>query len=167
MATVFTVIILLAATSHIRRSSGAKGRAISSILLLPLTALAVSISGEHKCDEGSVPPFVALATAVLAAGVPWVLRSRPWMMRGAAALVVLCGGIVESGLANSYHRDAITGNPSFASGRFWHTALTGQYPRDPGQTYDARARRSVTPVPTATTDGEPTAGASGVPAARP
>jgi hypothetical protein len=38
----------------------------------------------------------------------------------------------------SYHRDNITGNRDYRSGTFWHTPFTGQYPRDPSQTFEKR-----------------------------
>jgi len=144
-------IILLAATVHIRRSAGPKSRTLSSLLLLALTAMAVFILSQHACEEGTAPPFVVFGTAVIAAGCPWLLPRRPWAMRGAIAVVVSCGIVVAQDLTNSYHRNSITGNPDYASGRFWHTSLTGQYPRDPSKTHAARLKRiSEAPMATAT-----------------
>ena len=32
-------------------------------------------------------------------------------------------------LVSSYHSVEVTGNPELANGRYWHTSLTGMYPR--------------------------------------
>jgi hypothetical protein len=55
------------------------------------------------------------------------------LIRGLVA-VTISGGILTAGhLTSSYHLDTVTGNPNYTSGRFWHTPLSGQYPRDRGK----------------------------------
>ena len=167
MLVILTLIIIFAVALQIRRSCGARQRALGSIALLVFTAIIVFMSGQHKCEEGTVPLFIACTTAVLAASLPWVLCSRPWLMIGLVVLVVIGGVTIASCLATSYHQDSITGNPKFASGRFWYTRLTGQYPRDQKLTYEALLEGDVRPVKAATTNSEPTNGASSVPATQP
>ena len=70
------IVILLVGTSHIRRSSGARGKVLSSLVILALSAITV----------------------------------------------------------------------------FWHTGLSGQYPRDPEQTHEARLKRNFSPLATTPTN---------------
>ena len=134
-------VILAVATSHIRRSSGLMALAASSVTLFTLTAFTMFMYGSHKCDEGGTPLCVVVVAGFLTAALPWGLRDHPWLLRVLVAAVIFVGATVASKLAHSYHRDDITGNPRYASGRFWHTPLTGQYPRDEAYTFKARHER--------------------------
>ena len=123
-------ILLLVTTAHLRKDSKWIGRTLSSMGVFFIAVAVVSVSGWHKCDEGSAPPFVIYSSASIGAILPWLYPLKPWLIRGLIALTVTAGMFTASYLASSYHSDSITGNPVYASDRFWHTAFTGQYPRD-------------------------------------
>jgi hypothetical protein len=135
--------VLLVATCHLRKSTGSLGKAVASGLLFGLTAAIISVFGSHRCDEGSAPLFIIVFAAVISAAAPWVFGSRPWRARGLIILIVCVGALSASHLASSYHGDDITGNPSYSSGRFWHTGFTGQYPRDRSKTPRFRRRDAL------------------------
>lgn len=150
-------IILLITTSHLRIGLERGGRVLSSVGLFVLTIPAVTLFGIHMCDEGSAPPFVIFATAILAASIPWIIPAHPWWIRSLVAITISCGILTAGHLASSYHSDNITGNPNYASERFWHTSFTGQYPRD-NEKMDAyrrqRHNRPEAPPPTNSEQGE-------------
>jgi len=127
-------LIVVAATSHLRRTSTSPAKTGSSAALFVLTWLFVSFAGHHLCDEGGAPAFVVLTAAVGTASTPFLLLSRLWLLRLVVGLVAGAGMFLAAHLAASYHRDEITGNPRYSSGRFWHTPFTGQYPRDKAKT---------------------------------
>jgi hypothetical protein len=151
----WTSFILVVATSHIQRSSGLMALTVSSVTLFTLTAFTMFMCGSHKCDEGGTPLSVIVTTGVLAASLPWVLRGHPWLLRGIVAAAIFVGANVASKLTHSYHRDDITGNPRHASGRFWHTPLTGKYPRDEAYTLKAQFERERQQRKKNTTNSEP------------
>ncbi len=123
-------IVLLAATSHLRKTSRPEARGICSVALFLLTMLVVTASGFHRCDEGGTPSFVIFSSATITASLAWFSRLTPWQLRGLAAMTITLGMISGSRISSSYHREAVTGNPAYSAGRFWHTPFTGQYPRD-------------------------------------
>lgn len=131
-------IILLAATTHLRKDSRPIGRAIATILLSCMTCFVVVMSGFHHCDEGGAPSFVIFSSAAITGVLPWLNRLHPWSIRIAIALTVTTGMVSATYLSSSYHRDTITGNPKYSAGRFWHTPFTGQYPRDRVKTTPVR-----------------------------
>ncbi len=125
------VFLLLVLIPHLRSTSGVISRVLSSIILLVVTAFVVISFGSHRCNQGGSPPFLITLTAFLAAGMPWLLTGRMRVLRGVIVLVVASSGMILANyLTSSYHRDDITGNPDYSSGRFWHTTFTGQYPRE-------------------------------------
>lgn len=123
-------VILLLATTHLRKTSQWRERALSSFAIFLFTTVVVGFSGMHMCNEGSPPSFVMLATGVVAGIFPWLYSAHPWLIRGLIFITVTMGMFSAKSLASSYHLPSITGNPKYTSGRFWHTAFTGQYPRD-------------------------------------
>ena len=122
--------ILVFATSHLDVGSKRREKALSSFMLFVFSIPAVAFFGLHMCVEGNPPPFVIYATATLSASVPWIIPAHPWWIRGLIAIILSCGILTASYLTSSNHSESITGNPNYASQRFWHTFLTGQYPRN-------------------------------------
>lgn len=94
----------------------------------------VGVSGMHKCAEGHAPSYLAFLFASIVASIPWLTGAHPWAIRALIVVVLSSGMTCANLLASSYHQNNITGNPDFASGRFWHTPFTGQYPRDHDKT---------------------------------
>ncbi len=138
--------LLLVATSHLRRTSTWKARAVSSIGIFLLAQLAVTIFSYHKCNEGSTPPFVMYAVASVAALFPWIYSTNPWAIRGMIAVTVMTGMLSAKHLTSSYHSERVTGNPSYATERYWHTPFTGQYPRDREKMATYRQKRFGTNI---------------------
>lgn len=130
--------VILISTLHLRKKSGKIGRTATSILLLLLIALNIDMKSSHMCDEGSAPFFVKYGFGMCGAALPWLLPSHPWITRGAVIPTILIGVFVARFLTASYHRDDITGNRAYSSGRFWHTPFTGQFQRDPNMTFERR-----------------------------
>jgi len=85
--------------------------------------------GGHECAEGKPPEYLAFVGGGLAGAVPWCrsfsMNIRRMLAFSIAMLFVTMVGL----LVTSYHSVDITGSAKLANGRFWHTALTGQYPR--------------------------------------
>jgi hypothetical protein len=104
---------------------------VSAALIFPLAVFVVGFAGFHHCDEGGAPTFVVFASAAIAAAGPFFVPMRRGLLPAYVALAVSAGMLTAGHLTSSYHRDDITGNPEHASGRYWHTLFTGQYPRDP------------------------------------
>ena len=152
------IVVLAISTVHIRQDSGTVARIFCTLMLLLLAAFTIFICGSHKCDEGDAPASIMLATAALTACLPWMLRLHPWLMRAAVAVVIYAGATIASDLTHSYHRDDMTGNPRYASGRFWHTPLTGQYPRAPAYTLKARLEKQYEDPKTNMTNSLPEGG---------
>ena len=90
-------------------------------------------AGAHKCDEGTPPTLFLLLVVVPVAIIPWINWLNPWVMRGLISIAITFGLIWAGDLAHSYHGETITGNPAYSSGTFWHTPITGQYPREPNK----------------------------------
>ncbi len=133
-------VVLLVTTTHLRKTSDRKDRAMSSIALFFITWILVGVSGMHMCQEGRSPSYLAFVFAFLASSMPWQRGLHPWTIRALIAVVFGSGISSSSYLASSYHQKEITGNPDYASARFWHTALTGQYPRDKAKMERKRMR---------------------------
>jgi len=131
-------VVILVSTLHLRKKSGKIGRATTSVLLLLLISLVIDMNSSHMCDEGSAPFFVKCGFGLCGAALPWLLPSHPWVTRGAVIPAMLVGVFVARYLTASYHRDDITGNRAYSSGRFWHTPFTGQFHRDPNMTFERR-----------------------------
>jgi hypothetical protein len=117
-------------------------RIIISIVLFIVATIHFQLSGSHKCDEGSPPEFLSFIAGVVTATIPWLFTRWKWTRRIVIVVMLIACGAVSSILAHSYHGQYITGNPEFSSGRFWHTALSGQYPRDRYKT-DEFKRNSI------------------------
>ena len=64
-----------------------------------------------------------------AAIIPWIKSISVPYRRGIAGLTVFFGMVIAMLLTSSYHGKEVTGNPEYSNGRFWHTPITGQYPR--------------------------------------
>lgn len=105
-------------------------KAIISVIMFIVAVFAFEAAGQHKCNEGNPPASLAYIMGMLAASLPWVLARWVWIVPIAFAMVVYAGTHTADALADSYHGEAVTGNPVFSSGRFWHTWISGQYPRD-------------------------------------
>jgi len=105
------------------------GLAYSSGILFLTVSFFVFTAGCHACDQGDPPLFVVLATATLAVLGNIFIRKVRWLLLVWICAVSTLGMVTTSRLANSYHRRDITGNAKYASGRFWHTPVTGQFPR--------------------------------------
>ena len=123
-------VVLLISTTHLSPDTKWGGRLISSVLIALLSFPLVAIVGFHHCDEGSPPPLIVLTPAILCAIFPWMRFLNVWIVRCLIAVVLSSGLLTASFLTSSYHLPDITGNPEYASERFWHTWITGQYPRD-------------------------------------
>ncbi|MEM7391254.1 MAG: hypothetical protein AAF492_02815 [Verrucomicrobiota bacterium] len=136
-------IVLMAGTSHLTKDSGRKGRAVSSLIVFPLTFFIVSLFGFHKCDDGTSPAYIAYTTALLSASLPWIGRLPLWLGKTMIAVLLTSGAMASSYLSSSYHREDITGNDKYSSGRFWHTPFTGQYPRDKSKTPRFRPSETI------------------------
>ena len=89
---------------------------------------------DHMCDEGDAPLFLMLASSLSASIFPLLFATRPWLCYGSVAFIAFSSFCASAYLTASYHRDDVTGNPRYASGRFWHTPFTGQMPRAANQT---------------------------------
>jgi hypothetical protein len=131
-------LILLLATTHLRKSSGHLGKGISSGVLCLLVAGFVHGKSLHLCDEGDAPFFLLLAFGGMAGCLPWLLPRHPWWARVSVIPVILFGTWLAQAATASYHRDDITGNKDFAAGWFWHTPFSGQYSRHPEMTFKKR-----------------------------
>ncbi len=117
-------------TAAIWKESSLWRRIVASVILSLLSFLAIEMAGMHMCREGGSPAFVVWSVTGIAATLPWIVRKNLWLLGLNIALVVTSGMHIAHSLTNSYHRDDITGNPDYSSGRFWHTPFTGQLPRD-------------------------------------
>ncbi len=137
---VIIAVVLFMTTTHLRKTSDRKDRAMSSIALFLITWILVGVSGIHMCQEGRPPSYLAFVFALLASAIPWLIGVNLWMIRALLAVAVGGGISCASYLASSYHQKHITGNPDFASERFWHTPFTGQYPRDKAKMERKRMR---------------------------
>jgi hypothetical protein len=133
-------VILLVTTSHLSSVPHAMARALISLALFLIGSILVALCGMHMCDEGKAPQFVVFATAFLLALYPWFKKLNPWCIRGLIAVTLSAGMFTSNYLATSYHSENITGNPDYASARFWHTPFTGQYPRDAKKMAEYRAK---------------------------
>lgn len=136
----FTAAVLFATTTHLRKTSDRKDRAASSIALFVITWILIGVAGMHMCNEGRPPSYLALVFALLASAIPWLIGVNPWTIRALIAVAVGGGISCASYLASSYHQKHITGNPDYASERFWHTPFIGQYPRDKAKMERKRMR---------------------------
>ncbi len=132
------LVCLLLATIHLRKTSGKIAKSASSVLLFLFVPFIMDWHSNHLCDQGDVPPFVKYGFGVIGAGLPWIFRSRPWIVRAAVISIILAGVPLASFLTDSYHRDDITGNPYYSQGKFWHTPFTGQYIRESEEAAAAR-----------------------------
>ena len=70
-----------------------------------------------------------VAGALLTAAAPLLATRRRWLIP-----ILVCASFTSSVLSalllmDVYHSKDYTGNPAYSSGRFWHTPLTGIYPR--------------------------------------
>jgi hypothetical protein len=106
-------------------------KASVSVIAFIAAAYAFRFAGIHKCDEGSPPEILAFAVGGLAASLPWMLAQWRLAVPLAFVVVFFAGTFTARALAHSYHAPEVTGNPAFSSGRFWHSSVTGQLPRDP------------------------------------
>lgn len=131
-------VVILISTTHLRKRSGKVGKTVSSVLLLILIAFLIDSHSGHLCDEGRAPIFITFGFGAIGAALPWILPALPWVTRGTIIPLILIGEFVASFLTASYHRDDITGNRRYSYGWFWHTPITGQYPRDPSMTHKQR-----------------------------
>ena len=126
----YSVCSCLLAVVAIQKEMSVRWRIGASIQVFLAASCAVVCAGIHMCDEGGSPLFVTLTVGALAAVIPWFRRWNVWVLRICMIALLMVGMRTASLLTNTYHGDAITGNPEFSSGRFWHTPFTGQYPRD-------------------------------------
>ena len=105
-------------------------KAFASMFAFLVAADAFTLVGSHLCNEGFPPLYLPFLFGIMAASLPWVPGRWRWAIPPALLVVILAGVYTSDALADSYHSPTVTGNPKSASGRFWHTPLTGQYPRD-------------------------------------
>lgn len=122
-------LIVLISTTHLRWWKGRGAILTSSVLLGSLVTLMVLEWGGHECAEGKPPEYLAFVGGGLAGAVPWC-RSFSMNIRRMLAFCIAMLFVTMVGLlVSSYHSVGITGNAKLANGRYWHTTLTGQYPR--------------------------------------
>jgi hypothetical protein len=93
-----------------------------------ITVLAVCImAGLHHCDQGT-PYRLSAVFGVLAFILVAFIRRRGRALLG--LLLIACLGTIQSCYVSGlYHSDEMTGNPRYGSGSYWHSFLTGAYPR--------------------------------------
>ena len=120
-------------------------RASISVITFTVTAYAFHFAGMHKCFEGNPPEFLEYAVGALAALLPWVFARWRSVVPLSFTIVFFAGTFTAGVLADSYHGPTVTGNPAFSSGRFWHSTLTGQLPRDPKKVEEFWNRLRHTP----------------------
>jgi hypothetical protein len=106
-------------------------KAMVSVIAFVAVAYAFQFAGMHKCFEGRPPALLEYFVGAIAAALPWALGQWRLAVPVAFAIVFLTGTFTARALADSYHGPGVTGNPAFSSGRFWHTPVSGQFPRDP------------------------------------
>jgi hypothetical protein len=106
-------------------------KASISVVAFIAAAFAFKFAGMHKCNEGNPPELLGNVVGVIAASLPWMLAQWRLAVPLAFVVVFFAGTYTARALAESYHAPAITGNPAFSSGRFWHSSVSGQLPRDP------------------------------------
>ena len=126
---IVSALIVLVSTLHLKWWDSTWAMILSSVLLGSLVTLMVQAWGAHQCAEGKPPGYIAFLGGTLAGAVPWChslsMAIRCWLAFSIAMMFVTLVGL----LVSSYHSGGITGNPKLANGRFWHTTLSGQYPR--------------------------------------
>ena len=105
-------------------------KAAISVVLFIGAAYAFQFAGMHMCFEGSPPAVLEVLFGGLAASLPWLLGRWKWPVPVAFIAVFFTGTFLAGFLASSYHGEDVSGNPDFSSGQFWHTPISGQYPRD-------------------------------------
>jgi hypothetical protein len=105
-------------------------KAFVSMVAFCVAAYTFLCAGSHLCNEGLPPLYLLFLFGIMAASLPWVLGRWRLTIPPALVAVILAGVYTADVLADSYHSPTVTGNPKSSSGRFWHTPLTGQYPRD-------------------------------------
>lgn len=124
-----SALIVAAATTHLHWCRGRGAIVLSSLLLGTMVTVAVLIWGAHHCEEGRPPAYLPFVGGLMAGAVPWC-RSFSIAIRRVLAFCISMLFITLVGLlVSSYHSQEITGNAEMANGRYWHTALTGMYPR--------------------------------------
>jgi len=101
----------------------------SALLLFFGVALFSGMTGVHMCNEGGTPPFVMFAGGALASAVPFLFSGRRWRIAICAWMVCATTMLIAAHLTDIYHESEYTGNPAYSAGRFWHTPITGLYPR--------------------------------------
>jgi hypothetical protein len=129
VAVLVVVALILLAVSPMWLWQPRWNRWISAPLTGLVVGLAVSLAGQHKCQEGGPPWVIVLGVAGLAAAGPFLVPLRRGLLPACLLVVTSIGMATTAHLARSYHRPEITGNPAYSAGRFWHTPFTGQYPR--------------------------------------
>jgi hypothetical protein len=125
----FAAGIVAVSMSHLSWRKSALARVISSLLLFPLTWVMVYSFGNHLCDQGGAPAYISVTVAAFVTATPWLPSLSFWFQRLAAGTLILLGMFTTSMLASSYHGDDVTANPAYSDGHFWHTSISGQYPR--------------------------------------
>lgn len=131
---IVSLVIVIIAMTHLQRWKGITSLSISSLIIFMLMFLMATAYGNHKCDQGSAPEYIAILSGAMGMIVPWIRKVSVWRRRCIVAAVSFVWISIGMFLTSSYHGEKITGNPKYSNGRFWHTALTGQYPRsvEPG-----------------------------------
>ena len=126
----FYMVAGLAATALLWWRSDGWIRAVVSVVMFGCVGYPTRFAGMHECFEGRPPELLELVFAGIAASLAWSLGRWRWPVPLTFIMLLSAGTFTARALAHSYHSDEITGNPEFSSGRFWHTAITGQLPRD-------------------------------------
>jgi len=122
-------IAVMAATAGLRTDSKPRARIVSSLIIFAEVFAVTALFSMHQCDAGSMPPAMSIGFSATAALLPWVKRLRVWQMRCLMICVFIFAFFASAFVVASYHTREITGNPKSSAGRFWYTAITGQYPR--------------------------------------
>ena len=105
-------------------------KAVVSLVIFVGVAYPFQFAGMHKCYEGRPPNVLEYAFGIIAALLPWCFGNWKWPVPVGFVAVLFLGTFTARSLAHSYHCTNVTGNPGFSSGRFWHSPISGQYPRD-------------------------------------
>ena len=139
---IVSALIVLLGMTHLKWWENRKAILIASLVVGSLVTIMIQAWGAHESGQGKPPTYLAFVGGILAGAVPWCqsfsIRIRRVLAFSIALLFVTLVGL----LVSSYHSVGITGNPKLANGRYWHTALSGQYPRgsDVGQYEQALMR---------------------------